>query len=54
MIYTVGLLFLIQLARISAESLIFSEDWSKGIDFGKWKHELVRISDFFFFHIASY
>ena len=26
---------------ISGETLLFSEDWSKGIDFSLWKHEVV-------------
>jgi hypothetical protein len=29
------------ISDIAAETLIFSEDWSKGIDFSTWKHEIV-------------
>jgi hypothetical protein len=37
----VGIFLVAQLATASAESLVFSEDWSKGMDFSLWKHELV-------------
>jgi hypothetical protein len=37
----VGILLVAQLATACAESLVFSEDWSKGMDFSVWKHELV-------------
>jgi hypothetical protein len=47
----VGILLVAQLATAGAESLVFSEDWSKGMDFSLWKHELVK-ADFVLFRFG--
>jgi hypothetical protein len=46
-VITVGVILLNQLSYVSTESLVFNEDFSKGLNFGIWKHELVGVSMIF-------